>query len=157
MIKPSKPLAVRLVHSGIVILFATYSLDLSTYRDLRVSSLSVASSDLAHLRTVSFALYKCTHYYYYIIWPCTNTVSVGQSVLQMLYASFKSILQMMSGYLRARGLVLQREHVRQSLVRVDPLGSAVRWSRTVTRRTYRVATPNSLWHLDAHMKLVRYL
>ena len=65
-------------------------------------------------------------------------------------------VQMMSGYLRASGLVIQRDRVRQSLKRVDTLGSASRWSRTVTRRTYSVPTPNSLWHLDAHMKLIRF-
>lgn len=62
----------------------------------------------------------------------------------------------MSGYLRARGLVVARDRVRQSLRRIDPLSSAGRWSRAVTRRTYNVPTPNSLWHIDAHMKLVRY-
>ena len=65
-------------------------------------------------------------------------------------------VQMLSGYLRARRLVVQRERVRQSLKRVDTLSSAVRWSQTVTRRTYSVPTPNALWHLDAHMKLVRF-
>jgi len=63
----------------------------------------------------------------------------------------------MSGYLRASGLVVQRNRVRQSLNRIDPLGSACRWGRAVTRRTYSVPTPNSLWHLDSHMKLVRYV
>jgi len=67
------------------------------------------------------------------------------------------LVQMMSGYLRASGLVVQRHRVRQSLNRVDPLGSACRWGRAVTRRTYSVPTPNSLWHLDSHMKLVRYV
>ena len=65
------------------------------------------------------------------------------------------ILQMISGYFRARGLVVQREQVRQRLKRVDPLGASARRSRAVTRRTYSVPTPNALWHIDSHMKLVR--
>jgi len=67
------------------------------------------------------------------------------------------LVQMVSGYLRASGLVVQRNRVRQSLKRIDPLGSACRWGKAVTRRTYSVPTPNSLWHLDSHMKLVRYV
>jgi len=63
---------------------------------------------------------------------------------------------MMNGYLRTRGLVVQRERVRQSLKRIDPLSSSSRWARAVMRRTYSVPTPNSLWHLDSHMKLCRY-
>jgi len=64
---------------------------------------------------------------------------------------------MMCGYLRANGLVIQRDRVRHSMKRIDPLGSAARWGRGVTRRTYSVPTPNALWHLDSHMKLVRYV
>ena len=60
---------------------------------------------------------------------------------------------MMSGYLRARGLMVQRDPVRQSLRHVDLVGSTARWSRTATR-VYSVPTPNALWHMDAHMKLV---
>lgn len=64
---------------------------------------------------------------------------------------------MIYGYLRGSGIKVQRQRVRDSLTRVDALGSAARWSRTVTRRTYKVPTPNSLWHFDGHMKLVRYV
>ena len=64
---------------------------------------------------------------------------------------------MMYGYLSASGLRVQRQRIRQSLQRINPLSSAARWSRTVTRRTYKVPTPNSLWHLDGHMKLVRFV
>lgn len=62
---------------------------------------------------------------------------------------------MMVGYLRARGKVVQRRKVRAILADVDPLGTASRWSRGIQRRTYSVPTPNSLWHMDAHLKLIR--
>ena len=38
---------------------------------------------------------------------------------------------MMSGYLRAGGIIVQRDRARQSLRRVDPLSSAARWSHIV--------------------------
>jgi len=36
-------------------------------------SLVVSSPNLAHLRTVYFALYKCTHYYYYYYYTYIHT------------------------------------------------------------------------------------
>lgn len=62
----------------------------------------------------------------------------------------------MAAYLSTEGIVVQRSRIRASLHRVDPSSVAKRWSKTVKRRLYKVANPNSLWHMDAHMKLVRY-
>jgi len=56
--------------------FLCCRLELATYRSASLvtvcgdvcqtpESLLVSSPELAHLRTVYFALYKCTHYYYY--------------------------------------------------------------------------------------------
>ena len=53
-------------------------------------------------------------------------------------------------------LIVQREKVRKVLALVDPVGTAQRWATTINRRTYSVPTPNSLWHLDSHHKLIRY-
>jgi len=63
---------------------------------------------------------------------------------------------MLSGYLRLSGMRVQRARVRAALTAVNPLAAASRWSRTTARRSYRVASPNSLWHIDSHLKLVRY-
>ena len=61
-----------------------------------------------------------------------------------------------TGYLRSKGLRVQRSRVRQSMARVDPENAALRWGAVVTRRTYLVPWPNSLWHLDGHHSLVRW-
>ena len=58
--------------------------------------------------------------------------------------------------LRANGVHLQRERVRQSLCRVDPNGLKEKLRRTLHRREYRVASPNSLWHIDGYHKLIRW-
>ena len=63
---------------------------------------------------------------------------------------------MMLGILESKDMNVQRERVRSSLRRVDPNSSSQRFRRTARRRTYRVAFPNSLWHIDGHMKLIRY-
>lgn len=63
---------------------------------------------------------------------------------------------MVQAYLRAAGFHVQRYKVRQALNEIDPIGTASRWSQSIKRRIYKVATPNSLWHMDAHLKLSRY-
>uniref|UniRef100_A0A8D3CS75 Integrase catalytic domain-containing protein n=1 Tax=Scophthalmus maximus TaxID=52904 RepID=A0A8D3CS75_SCOMX len=55
------------------------------------------------------------------------------------------------------GIVVQRRRVRQSLLRTNPAGAALRaMSHRLHRRKYRVAGPNSLWHLDGNHKLIRW-
>ena len=61
-----------------------------------------------------------------------------------------------TGYLRSKGLRVQRSRVRQSMARLDPENAALRWGAVVTRRTYLVPWPNSLWHLDGHHSLIRW-
>ena len=64
-------------------------------------------------------------------------------------------IQMMRSYLHADEIVLPRRRVRETLNRIDPAAAAQRWSQTVARRTYYVPFPNSLWHIDGHMRLIR--
>ena len=59
-------------------------------------------------------------------------------------------------HLRSLGLRVQRSRVRESIARLDPKNSAVRWGVVVYRRNYYVPWPNSLWHLDGHHSLIRW-
>ncbi|XP_062323656.1 uncharacterized protein LOC134024928 [Osmerus eperlanus] len=68
----------------------------------------------------------------------------------------QSGLTMMQGYLQAEGITVQRRRVREMLTRVDPAAAAQRWSNVVARRSYHVPFPNSLWHIDGHMRLIRW-
>lgn len=61
-----------------------------------------------------------------------------------------------TGYLRSKGLRVQRSRVHQSMARLDPGNAALRWGAVVTRRTYLVPWPNSLWHLDGHHSLIHW-
>lgn len=63
---------------------------------------------------------------------------------------------MMQSYLKAAEIFVPRHRIRESLNAINPIGTASRWSRAIKRRTYKVTTPNSLWHMDAHLKLSRY-
>jgi len=62
----------------------------------------------------------------------------------------------LSGYLRSKGYTVQRRRIRSSINRVDPKNTALRWGALVTRRTYYVPWPNSLWHIDGHHSLIRW-
>lgn len=63
---------------------------------------------------------------------------------------------MMIGYLKSQGLFIQRSRVRNILRLVDPVGTELRRAKSIKRRIYNVRCPNSLWHMDAHCKLIRY-
>ena len=63
--------------------------------------------------------------------------------------------RMMLGHLRARGLKIQQTRVRESMQRTDPCGTVLRWFQITERRSYNVASPNALWHIDGNHKLVR--
>ena len=64
-------------------------------------------------------------------------------------------LRLLRGHLTSQGIVLQRERVRQSLIRTDPSGCYKRWRQSVHRRKYSVPTPQALWHIDGNHKLIR--
>ena len=57
--------------------------------------------------------------------------------------------------LETRGHIVQRRRVRLAMLRVDPVGVALRSTTATKRRTYKVAGPNSLWHVDGNHKLIR--
>ncbi|KAL7382992.1 hypothetical protein ABVT39_003034 [Epinephelus coioides] len=54
------------------------------------------------------------------------------------------------------GIIVPRHRVWQSVIRTNPEGAALRsMSHRLCRRTYRVAGPNSLWHIDGNHKLIK--
>ena len=63
---------------------------------------------------------------------------------------------MINGYLRSLGIRLQRQRVRSSIARVDPVNVRLRWAVVVSRRAYSVPGPNSLWHIDGHHSLINW-
>lgn len=62
-------------------------------------------------------------------------------------------------YLRTRQppVIVKRSRIRTMVASIDPEGVASRWSAVAQRRTYSVKSPNSLWHIDGHHSLVRYV
>ena len=57
-------------------------------------------------------------------------------------------VSMMTGSLRAIGIIVTWEQVHETLRNIDPLGTALRWPAGATKRCpYSVHGPNSLWHI----------
>lgn len=63
----------------------------------------------------------------------------------------------MTGFLKARGIVLQQSRIREAMRRVNPEGTLSQALRIqcLNRRSYQVASPLALWHLDGNHKLIR--
>lgn len=57
---------------------------------------------------------------------------------------------MLQGHLRSLGKRVQQQRIRESILRVNRMRALVRWHQIITRRTYWVPGPNSLWHIDSH-------
>lgn len=63
---------------------------------------------------------------------------------------------MVQGHLTRLGIRVPRSQVRASIHRVDHVNVEQRKSRVVKRRQYNVDSPNSIWHIDGHHKLIRW-
>lgn len=64
-------------------------------------------------------------------------------------------IRMLKGLLHSKGHRVQRERIRQSLLRTDPMGVIQRWKEAARRRHYNVQSPLALWHIDGNHKLIR--
>ena len=93
--------------------------------------------------------------------PINNYTDISDSDLDSLVSDtqmrFPNMgLRLLHGHLSSMGIKVQRSRLRASVQRVDPLQSIARWHQPISRRTYSVAGPNSLWHIDGHHSLVRW-
>ena len=60
--------------------------------------------------------------------------------------------RIVSGHLRANGISVTRDRIRETIHLVDPLTS-LRWNPRISQRTYSVPGPNSLWHIGEFVQL----
>ena len=56
-------------------------------------------------------------------------------------------LVMNQGHLQSAGIRVQRSRVRQFVASNDPIHRNMRWHQVLSRRSYSVPGPNSLWHI----------
>ena len=63
---------------------------------------------------------------------------------------------LLKGHLLRLGLKVRRSDLRASIHRIDHERTIERRSHTINRRTYMVAAPNAMWHVDGNHKLIRW-
>ena len=81
------------------------------------------------------------------------------TIMLSILAEFpETCYKRMTGFLKARGIVLQQSRIREAMRRVNPEGTLSRALRIqcLNRRSYQVASPLvALWHIDGNHKLIR--
>ena len=88
----------------------------------------------------------------------TGSTIIGNTDLDDSVQAFMNIqgglvgYSMVRGHLRSMGINVQRERIRASISRVDPINCRLRWATVVSRRAYSVPGPNSLitWGFIIH-------
>ena len=65
-------------------------------------------------------------------------------------------VSMLQGHLKSLGKKIQWQRIRESILRINPLRAIIRWQQSISRRSYWVPGPNSLWHIDGHHSLIRW-
>lgn len=79
------------------------------------------------------------------------------SVVQQIRKEKPSVgLKFIWSRLRWNGAKIQRERVRKSMRRNDPIGVELRGRKALRRRNYVVAGPDALWHMDGYHKLIMW-
>ncbi|KAF3844174.1 hypothetical protein F7725_013515 [Dissostichus mawsoni] len=96
---------------------------------------------------------------------CSNFFNIGSAVLSQFIVNIPRRVvgnnqigpESVRAQLQAQQMWIQRRRVRDSMKRINPEAAALRaMSQRLHRRAYRVAGPNSLWHLDGNHKLIRW-
>ncbi|CAB4030763.1 PREDICTED: uncharacterized protein LOC107332848, partial [Paramuricea clavata] len=89
-------------------------------------------------------------------------LDIGNDQLDDIVRAFMNVqgilvgYSMVQGHLRNMNIKIQRDRIRASIKRVDPRNSRLRWATLISRRSYSVAGPNSLWHIDGHHSLITW-
>lgn len=89
-----------------------------------------------------------------------NFTSISDSDLDHQVSLIKNLKpeagqSMVKGTLQASGIHVSLPRVQESITRIDPVATALRWAAPISCRTYSVSGPNALWHIDGNHKLVR--
>lgn len=120
------------------------------FTQVEIARMLGCSPKTVHRRIVEFGLDR------FIQYSAISDVQLDELVEDFV-ANFPTAgLKTLAGHLSTLGYRIQRYKIRDSLYRVDPWGIQLRSRRLLHRRKYKVAGPNSLWHIDGNHKLVRW-
>lgn len=126
---------------------------MSTHRRIRRKHLAVAlhcSRNWLRERLKDHGLYESSRF-----------STIPDKDLDILVCHYKhrkpnSGIRYITGFLNLNGIKVQKERIRESLIRIDELGQTLRNHAAIDRREYEVPRPHALWHMDGHHKLIRW-
>ena len=85
------------------------------------------------------------------------TASELDEIVQMIKVDHPNDGEVLiKGHLLRLGVKVRRSDLRASIHRIDHERTVERRSHTIKRRTYMVAAPNAVWHVDGNHKLIRW-
>ena len=129
----------------------------------RRPSFTITQEQLVHLRSLSFSWTDISRMLgvsrmtlhrrredFGMLPELSHSITDGQldEVVENLRQELPDIGQsMVGGTLRAAGIQVPRDRIRETIRRTDPLNTALRWHGTTARQPYSVPGPNSLWHI----------
>ena len=120
------------------------------FTQVEIAKMLGCSPRTIHRRIVEFGLDR------FIQYSPISDAELDELVVNFV-ANFPTAGQkQLARHLSSLGYRIQRFKIRDSLYRVDPWGVQLRSRRLLHRRKYKVAGPNSLWHIDGNHKLVRW-
>lgn len=113
-------------------------------------SLSFTWTDISAMLNISrMTLHRRRTEYGMLVEPARSvTDSQLITIVNQLRRELPDVGQsLLAGRLRAMGLHVTRNRIREVVRRSDPLNTAFRWHGLTNRRPYSVPGPNSLWHI----------
>ena len=84
-----------------------------------------------------------------------DETDLDQAVRELKEEFPNSGYRIMDGLLRQRGIRVRQFQLRESMHRINPNGITVRFTDFIPRRKYHVPGPQTLWHVDGNLKLIR--
>lgn len=109
-----------------------------TWRMARLFDVSLAT---IHRRLKDFNAYVSVSHSFSNI----DNNQLDNTILDIKQQHPNSGYRMVLCHLRSRGSFIQHTRVRESMRRVDPKGTVMRWLHVTERREYNVISPNELW------------
>ena len=74
------------------------------------------------------------------LYATTSDADLDELIREIRRGFRNSGISMMLGHLRNKNVFIQCQHLRSSLVQIDPVGRCLRWFNTIGRCVYSVGT-----------------
>ena len=120
------------------------------FTQVEIAKMLSCSPTTINRRIVEFGLHRLIQY------SPISDAELDELVLSFVVNFPTAGQKQIAGHLSSLGYRIQRFKIRDNLYRVDHWGVQLRSRRLLHCRKYKVAGPNSLWHIGGNHKLVHW-